>query len=122
MRGTRLAPQGWSRIFSDQSEGLMLTIPLAAGEVDPAWPKEPLMAERSDELLKHMLAAAGRAYNYFLQERAQRVHASFESELAPTSSPSERAALKVGRNDACPCGSGKKYKKCCGSAGGGTIH
>ena len=21
---------------------------------------------------------------------------------------------KIGRNDACPCGSGKKYKKCCG--------
>jgi len=25
----------------------------------------------------------------------------------------QRAAPKVGRNDACPCGSGKKYKKCC---------
>ena len=25
-----------------------------------------------------------------------------------------RAAAKVGRNDPCPCGSGKKYKKCCG--------
>ena len=24
---------------------------------------------------------------------------------------------KVGRNDACPCGSGKKYKKCCGKKG-----
>jgi tetratricopeptide (TPR) repeat protein len=24
---------------------------------------------------------------------------------------------KVGRNDPCPCGSGKKYKKCCGKAG-----
>jgi uncharacterized protein YecA (UPF0149 family) len=24
------------------------------------------------------------------------------------------APLKVGRNDPCPCGSGKKYKKCCG--------
>ena len=24
------------------------------------------------------------------------------------------AADKVGRNDPCPCGSGKKYKKCCG--------
>ena len=23
---------------------------------------------------------------------------------------------KVGRNDPCPCGSGKKYKKCCGRA------
>jgi preprotein translocase subunit SecA len=22
---------------------------------------------------------------------------------------------KAGRNDACPCGSGKKYKKCCGA-------
>jgi preprotein translocase subunit SecA len=25
-----------------------------------------------------------------------------------------RATPRVGRNDACPCGSGKKYKKCCG--------
>ncbi|MDD3448692.1 MAG: YchJ family protein [Gammaproteobacteria bacterium] len=26
-----------------------------------------------------------------------------------------RDAPKVGRNDPCPCGSGKKYKKCCGA-------
>jgi hypothetical protein len=26
----------------------------------------------------------------------------------------ERTGPKVGRNDPCPCGSGKKYKKCCG--------
>jgi hypothetical protein len=25
------------------------------------------------------------------------------------------AGVKVGRNDPCPCGSGKKYKKCCGA-------
>jgi preprotein translocase subunit SecA len=25
-----------------------------------------------------------------------------------------RNTPKVGRNDPCPCGSGKKYKKCCG--------
>ncbi|HPQ79810.1 MAG TPA: SEC-C metal-binding domain-containing protein [Candidatus Dojkabacteria bacterium] len=24
-----------------------------------------------------------------------------------------RKGKKVGRNDPCPCGSGKKYKKCC---------
>ncbi|GAG14309.1 unnamed protein product, partial [marine sediment metagenome] len=23
--------------------------------------------------------------------------------------------MKIGRNDPCPCGSGKKYKKCCGA-------
>ncbi len=28
--------------------------------------------------------------------------------------PVKRAAVKVGRNDPCPCGSGKKYKNCCG--------
>ncbi len=28
--------------------------------------------------------------------------------------PIVRAAPKVGRNDPCPCGSGKKVKKCCG--------
>ncbi len=31
--------------------------------------------------------------------------------------PIRRAQAKVGRNDPCPCGSGKKYKKCCGRAG-----
>ncbi len=28
--------------------------------------------------------------------------------------PAQRKAKKVGRNAPCPCGSGKKYKKCCG--------
>ncbi len=28
-----------------------------------------------------------------------------------------RAGEKIGRNDLCPCGSGKKYKKCCGAGG-----
>ena len=26
----------------------------------------------------------------------------------------KRESKKVGRNDPCPCGSGKKFKKCCG--------
>ncbi|MGI6622661.1 MAG: preprotein translocase subunit SecA [Acetivibrionales bacterium] len=29
--------------------------------------------------------------------------------------PKRRETAKVGRNDPCPCGSGKKYKKCCGA-------
>jgi hypothetical protein len=28
--------------------------------------------------------------------------------------PAPRTQLKVGRNEPCPCGSGKKYKRCCG--------
>lgn len=33
--------------------------------------------------------------------------------LKPDKNVSEKE-LKIGRNDPCPCGSGKKYKKCCG--------
>ena len=29
--------------------------------------------------------------------------------------PLSAAQLKISRNDSCPCGSGKKYKKCCGA-------
>jgi preprotein translocase subunit SecA len=32
----------------------------------------------------------------------------------------QRNAPKVGRNDPCPCGSGKKYKKCHGAAAAGA--
>jgi preprotein translocase subunit SecA len=32
----------------------------------------------------------------------------------PKPKPAQRKAKKVGRNAPCPCGSGKKYKKCCG--------
>jgi hypothetical protein len=31
------------------------------------------------------------------------------------SAPIRREGNKIGRNDPCPCGSGKKYKKCCGA-------
>lgn len=31
--------------------------------------------------------------------------------------PLVRDYLKIGRNDQCPCGSGKKYKKCCLASG-----
>jgi preprotein translocase subunit SecA len=35
---------------------------------------------------------------------------------AKAKQPVKRDSPKVGRNDPCPCGSGKKYKKCCGRA------
>lgn len=46
------------------------------------------------------------------QERqANEVQAAMENAMKV---PVKREAPKVGRNDPCPCGSGKKYKKCCG--------
>jgi HEAT repeat protein len=38
-----------------------------------------------------------------------------DEEAAPEPAPAPAAPHKVGRNDPCPCGSGKKYKKCHGA-------
>ena len=37
-----------------------------------------------------------------------------EASCCPPKSPYLREVPKVGRNDPCPCGNGKKFKKCCG--------
>ncbi len=47
---------------------------------------------------------------HFIQKDGQWLYES--GSLIPTTVVREGA--KVGRNDPCPCGSGKKYKKCCG--------
>lgn len=38
---------------------------------------------------------------------------SVEAGLGLPEGPTERRAMKTGRNETCPCGSGKKFKKCC---------
>ena len=40
--------------------------------------------------------------------------AAMQAALHTKAAPATRDEQKVGRNDPCPCGSGKKYKKCCG--------
>jgi preprotein translocase subunit SecA len=47
-----------------------------------------------------------------VQQREERK--TFENQGGETEKKPIRVEKKVGRNDPCPCGSGKKYKKCCG--------
>jgi preprotein translocase subunit SecA len=52
-------------------------------------------------------------------DNVQYHHADYDEALAPAKSGGEhkpfvRNAAKIGRNDPCPCGSGKKYKQCHG--------
>jgi preprotein translocase subunit SecA len=57
--------------------------------------------------------AQGLASSHAQQEKAANTPVS-----APDAKPTtvRRTQPKVGRNDPCPCGSGKKYKKCHGAA------
>jgi preprotein translocase subunit SecA len=58
-------------------------------------------------------------------ENVRYQHADYEEALAsdageaaaPMQMPIEREGVKIGRNDPCPCGSGKKYKQCHGQLG-----
>ncbi len=46
---------------------------------------------------------------YFTEEKKQELYKTQKSSKTIVKPP------KIGRNDPCPCGSGKKYKKCCGA-------
>ncbi len=47
-------------------------------------------------------------------KQEQELRMSHGDEEAPKPKPVRRKNKKIGRNEPCPCGSGKKYKKCCG--------
>jgi uncharacterized protein len=108
MRGVALRRSSWIGIFKDESEGLTILIPIVAGEVDPGFPKEIMTAERTEETALSMAAGAGRAYRYFSEQRRSSAAAAHEAATYRRSQP------KIGRNEPCPCGSGKKFKQCCG--------
>jgi len=46
--------------------------------------------------------------------KEQKLIFSGSGDAPATKKPVKRESEKIGRNDPCPCGSGKKYKKCCG--------
>ena len=49
-----------------------------------------------------------------IEEKQRQDYILSRGEDKPAAMTIKRESAKVGRNDPCPCGSGKKYKKCCG--------
>ena len=49
-----------------------------------------------------------------IQPKVKALHNYFYKPIKRADTTLIHAASKMGRNDSCPCGSGKKYKKCCG--------
>jgi len=75
-----------------------------------------LSAEIDFEKLYWNMHEAKADWLYDLEEWEGILSAERRKELAKEFRLSKMAVSnKVGRNDPCPCGSGKKYKKCCGA-------
>ena len=74
------------------------------------------------ELFDNMLAQINREITTFLLkaevrqnlERHENKNIKTNDTKEETKKTPKRVSKKIGRNDPCPCGSGKKYKNCCG--------
>ena len=79
---------------------------------------DAMIAEIRDKTVRNMLSVIPRPMQPIKRVQvANPITASFEGASQKTiKKVSVRKEQKVGRNDPCPCGSGKKYKNCCGSA------
>ncbi|GED22204.1 preprotein translocase subunit SecA [Halomonas halmophila] len=71
---------------------------------------EELERQRREALEREQAASASRRDEADDTEET----ATAGSETAEDARPARREGPKVGRNDPCPCGSGKKFKQCCG--------
>lgn len=104
LQGMSLCDDEWSAIAGDPAEARLRPIMLL-GDDDPSPEVEALTdsAAKCDQLSRDMEQGIHELHRFWLQRRAP-----------ANTAPQRREAPKIGRNDDCPCGSGKKFKKCCG--------
>ena len=70
------------------------------------------MLQRIDKDVSIFLLKAEIRQNIERKENTKNVTTNESEESAPKRKP--KKSKKIGRNEPCPCGSGKKYKNCCG--------
>jgi uncharacterized protein len=113
MRGMDLRHDDWLELLDDDEHaGALLPIFALAYEHDPDPEmrpyEEPIDTQRREQLIVGLAAGVTAIYQYFGP------HRRMAALLARDSTTFRRVTPKIGRNDPCPCGSGKKYKQCCG--------
>ena len=112
-RGMKFQPAKWSELLEDEEHGgALVPIFVLANENHPdpeMRPYEkPIDQEQRERLHAGLAVGAKLAYRYFERHRQMNARAAKESSTFRRDTP------KIGRNAPCPCGSGKKFKQCCG--------
>lgn len=116
-QGVNLRRGSWAELIANEdAAGAILPIALMAGDVDPEWPHEPLTDEKREEMFTLMAAGLVRIHRYFEPHRRGLARENRKEHTY------RRPAPKIGRNDPCPCGSGRKYKHCCARSDPTTLH
>lgn len=110
MTGIELQRQTWKAFFDEPSSADVLR-PIYLLGADEVTPEEEALTETPAHREKLSVQIPGSvAWIYRFWQPYRRAVA--ERTIATSY---QREHPKVGRNDTCPCGSGKKFKKCCGA-------
>jgi len=115
-RAMRLKISAWEKILDGDYEDaaasantMLALAAIAAGDSD--LPKDVIadLRKSAPDLITDMVIALNRRTKGAPQPGA------FGAEDEAFGSSAPFRATKIGRNEACPCGSGRKYKRCCGA-------
>ena len=110
LEGIKLRRSSWDTIWT--SENIHLIAPISAFWSDA---RNPLfagkdwqaIADLQDKMVGLLPESVVAIHQFWKKRRSGSVPST---RISP-----QRTISKVGRNDVCPCGSGRKYKKCCGA-------
>ncbi len=120
VRGIDMREELWNEILLDHSkcswllpiltladENLVDDEPQPATEPPPV--NAPITDDQREQLIMQVSLMVTEMYRYFAPHRKR------NALLAEAQATTQPQLSKIGRNDPCYCGSGIKYKKCCGT-------
>jgi len=117
LEAIRLRADGWEPLFRSERDGRFLFPILSLcrdkdGDLllDLPKPADGHIVELAQELIPGCVIKIAA---YWRRKGPRQISMSYST--GPQSEP-RRSATKVGRNAPCPCGSGRKFKRCCGQA------
>jgi uncharacterized protein len=108
--GVELGQTSWDPMFQDRRAAEIVMSIFALVRDDPELFADRMTPQMRDEIVDRLPVILQIIAAYW-QDADQRL---------PYREPVR--STKVGRNEPCPCGSGKKFKKCCGSTMPPTLH
>lgn len=111
MRAVALRPDAWEPLMRSKRHGILLLPILALCGDETGESVLGLDAEAEDRAMAEapelIPACVSQIAAYWRRRRPQPAGADLPASAGPKPN-------KIGRNDPCPCGSGRKYKACCG--------
>lgn len=109
VKGMALLPDSWDRIDHGENARYLSAV-FRLHELATKPPSELKTTDNDDKIYDH---APDILTKVVIELHKSRKKTSGFPFAQPAAANQNQSQMKVGRNDPCPCGSGKKYKKCC---------